>query len=61
MYNPRSYHCLACGKSFVLSDGVIRLPSCGMACPRCGSRRTSEYPAVLIKGIKSLFGRKSNR
>lgn len=61
MYNPRSYHCLACGKSFVRNDGVIRLPSCGMECPRCGSRLTFEYPGLLIKGIKSLFGQKSNR
>lgn len=60
MYKTRSYHCWACGKSFVLNDGVICLPSSGMECPRCGSRLTLEYPGLLIKGIKSLLGRKSN-
>lgn len=61
MYNPRNYHCKACGKSFTASDGVIRLPSSGVKCPYCGSNKTSECHVSLIKGIKSLFERKSNR
>jgi DNA-directed RNA polymerase subunit RPC12/RpoP len=61
MFNLRSYHCWACGKSFDISDGVICHPPCGVKCPRCGSYLTSEYPGFLIRGIKSLFGRKSNR
>lgn len=61
MYNPRNYHCKACGKSFTASDGVIRLPSSGVECPYCGSNKTSESRGFSINGIKSLFGRKSNR
>lgn len=61
MFNPRNYHCKACGKSFTASDGVIRLPSSGVECPYCGSNKTSECHGSLIKDIKSLFGRKSNR
>ena len=61
MYNPRNYHCKACGKSFTVSDGVIRLPSSGVECPYCGSNKTSEYRGSLIKSVKSLFGWKSNR
>ena len=57
MYNPRNYHCKACGKSFTASDGVIRLPSSGVECPYCGSNKTSESRGSLIKDIKSLFGR----
>ncbi len=61
MFNLRSYHCKACGKSFTKSDGVIRLPSSGVKCPYCGSNQTSECHGSLIKSVKSLFGWKSNR
>lgn len=61
MYNPRNYHCKACGKSFTASDCVIRLPSSGVECPYCGSNQTSESRGSLIKDIKSLFERKSYR
>ena len=42
MYYPRNYRCLSCGKKFTLSDGVIRLPSAGVPCPHCGSKKTKE-------------------
>lgn len=61
MYNPRNYHCKACGKSFTASDGVIRLPSSGVECQYCGSNETSECRSFSINSIKSMFGRKSNR
>ena len=61
MYNLRNYHCWAYGKSFDKIDGIICHPPFGVGCPHCGSHLTSEYPGFLIRGIKSLFGRKSNR
>ena len=42
MFHPRYYRCLSCGEKFTLSDGVIRLPSAGVPCPYCGSKKTKE-------------------
>ena len=53
MFYPRLYRCLSCGKSFMLSDGVIRLPSAGVPCPHCGSNKTTgKLLGNVIVGIK---------
>jgi DNA-directed RNA polymerase subunit RPC12/RpoP len=53
MYYPRHYRCLACGEKFTRSDGVICLPSAGVTCPHCGSKKTIERP---LGGLLDLFG-----
>ena len=53
MYYPRHYRCLACGEKFTRSDGVICLPSEGVPCPHCGSKKTIER---TLGGMIDLFG-----
>ena len=48
MYYPRHYCCMACGKKFTLSDGMIVQPSAGVPCPHCGSHKTKER---IISGM----------
>jgi len=53
MYYPRHYRCLACGEKFTRSDGVICLPSDGVPCSHCGSKKTKER---TLGGVVDLFG-----
>ena len=53
MYYPRHYRCKACGEKFTRSDGVICLPSAGVTCPHCGSKKTIER---TLGGVVDLFG-----
>ena len=50
------------GKAFrKYHDYRYKQPDHYIECPYCGSNKTSECRGSLIKDIKSLFGRKSNR
>ena len=58
MYYPRHYRCLACGKKFTLSDGVIMQPSAGVPCPHCGSHKTTgRLLGNVIVGVKDLLNK----
>ena len=59
MYNLRHYRCLACGKKFDLSDGVILNPQAGVPCPHCGSHKTLEgvLGNIAVK-VKNLLNNK---
>lgn len=58
MYYPRHYRCIACGEKFTLSDGVICLPSVGVTCPHCGSKKTTgRLMGNVIVGIKNILNK----